>query len=238
MNPVAAKIAAALKARGYTDAQIAAALGTMQAESGLDPEASGDSGSAYGGFQWRGGRLKGLLDYARETGGSQADPAVQAGYFDKELRTSERGAGNKFFAAQTPQDAAVALFGYERPRGWSRKNPWGADNARGRVDGANSFYPQVAGLLSNEDPRPPPQEYTPGPGMAMAPSQAPMQSIAPSQQPMDMETRMNKIMAGLPALAASLAAMGQAKQAPPMPMMQQPQRQPFNPIQLGGILYG
>jgi hypothetical protein len=57
-------------------------------ESRLDPLARGDSGNAWGIFQWN-SRRPGLIAYAQSVGGSPDNFDVQMGYFVKELKTTE-----------------------------------------------------------------------------------------------------------------------------------------------------
>ena len=57
-------------------------------ESRLDPNARGDSGDAWGIFQWN-SRRPGLIAYAQSVGGDPNNFDVQMGYFVKELKGSE-----------------------------------------------------------------------------------------------------------------------------------------------------
>lgn len=57
-------------------------------ESRLDPKARGDSGNAWGIFQWN-SRRPGLIAYANSVGGSPDNFDVQMGYFVKELKGPE-----------------------------------------------------------------------------------------------------------------------------------------------------
>lgn len=55
-----------LKKKGYCDAAICGILANVEYESGYNTEAIGDSGTAYGLFQWRYGRQDNLRAYCKE----------------------------------------------------------------------------------------------------------------------------------------------------------------------------
>ncbi|HEV2155401.1 phage tail tip lysozyme [Bradyrhizobium sp.] len=112
-----------LQKRGYGLPQAAAMVGHGVQESGLNPNATGDNGTAYGAFQWRGSRLAGLYDYARSTGQRPDSLDAQLGYMDHELHTTEKRSGDALFGATNVRDAVRAGMGYERPQGWTTANP-------------------------------------------------------------------------------------------------------------------
>ncbi|WP_316397352.1 phage tail tip lysozyme [Bradyrhizobium sp. 33ap4] len=112
-----------LQKRGYGLPQAAAMVGHGVQESGLNPNATGDNGTAYGAFQWRGPRLAGLYSFARETGQDPANLDTQLGYMDRELRTTEKGAGDALFGATNVRDAVRAGMAFERPQGYTTANP-------------------------------------------------------------------------------------------------------------------
>lgn len=112
-----------LTKHGYAQPQAAAMVGHGVQESGLNPTATGDNGTAYGAFQWRGSRLAGLYDFARTKGQDPAALDTQLGYMDHELHTTERGAGDALFGASNVRDAARAGMAYERPAGYTAANP-------------------------------------------------------------------------------------------------------------------
>ena len=105
------RVRADLKAKGYTDPQIAGVLSNIAAESGFNPAASGDNGTSYGLFQFHAARLAALrMRYG-------ANPTVdqQVAFAANELRTSEWQAGLDLHAARSPEAAAAAFTGFERP---------------------------------------------------------------------------------------------------------------------------
>lgn len=112
-----------LQKRGYGEPQAAAMVGHGVQESGLNPTARGDNGTAFGAFQWRGSRLAGLYDFAKSTGQDPNSLDTQLGYMDRELHTTEKGAGDALFGASDLRGAVRAGMNYERPAGWTTANP-------------------------------------------------------------------------------------------------------------------
>ncbi len=110
-SPYPAMVAARMKERGYSDAAIAATIAHGQRESGWNPNARGDKGSAFGFFQWRGDR----------TPGSRS-PSGQIDHFLNELETSESAAGKALRNAKTPEEANAAMAQYERFKGHNDPN--------------------------------------------------------------------------------------------------------------------
>lgn len=112
-----------MQKHGYTVPQAAAMVGHGTQESGLDPNATGDNGTAKGMFQWRGDRLAGLHSYATSAGLDPNHIDTQLGYMDHELNTTELKAGNALRAATNVTDATRAGMAYERPQGYTAANP-------------------------------------------------------------------------------------------------------------------
>jgi hypothetical protein len=108
---------------GYAQPQAAAMVGHGVQESGLDPSATGDNGTAKGIFQWRGDRLAGLHSFAAASGQDPNHIDTQLGYMDHEMNTTERRAGDALRAATTVRDATRAGMAYERPQGYTADNP-------------------------------------------------------------------------------------------------------------------
>lgn len=108
---------------GYAQHQAAAMVGHGMQESGLDPNATGDSGTAKGVFQWRGDRLAGLHSFAAATGADPNNIDTQLGFMDHELNTTERKAGDALRAATDVRGATRAGMMYERPAGYTADNP-------------------------------------------------------------------------------------------------------------------
>ncbi|MGO3933460.1 phage tail tip lysozyme [Rhodopseudomonas pseudopalustris] len=109
--------------RGYQPHQAAALVGHGIQESGLRTDAVGDNGTAKGVFQWRGDRLSGLYNFARETGQDANSLDTQLGYLDRELNTTEKRAGDALRASTDVRSATRAGMMYERPAGYTAANP-------------------------------------------------------------------------------------------------------------------
>lgn len=102
-----------LRGKGFSPAQTAGIIGTMQQESGrgLSTTAKNPSSGAYGIAQWLGGRKSAL--FAR---GNPASLDTQLRHLWSELQGPERGALAKVKQAHTIEDATRAwLMGFERP---------------------------------------------------------------------------------------------------------------------------
>jgi hypothetical protein len=96
--------------RGYQPHQIAAFLGNRRQESAGNPTgAVGDSGTAYGGFQWRGPRQAALRAL-----GDPSKPETQVAHFYNELEGPESAAGKAIKAATTVDDANRGMKGFLR----------------------------------------------------------------------------------------------------------------------------
>lgn len=136
--------------QGLNPTAAAGIVGNFMQESGtqLNPTAVGDQGTAFGIGQWRGKRFANLRSFAnqlrtdwkdRETQGLFAlwemgyEPLTGLGVQGAGFG-SERAAGQRVFNAETVEDAAFAMAGFERPRGWKGfgatdpKNIHGWDN--------------------------------------------------------------------------------------------------------------
>jgi hypothetical protein len=163
---MAANIFSLLTARGYSPAQAAGIVGNLQQESSLNPTRWGDNGTSYGLAQWHKDRLSGLQDHAAGLGLDPSDPVAQVSYLDWELKNKEGGAYKNLMAAQTPEEAATAFLGFERPRGYSPDNPMGGDGAQNRVANAVSAFNQYAG--PGADPGMPPTAPTTPPAGLLA----------------------------------------------------------------------
>lgn len=75
-------------------------------ESSLDPKKRGDSGDAWGIFQWN-SRRPALIAYAQSVGGDPNNFDVQMGYFVKELKGSESATVPAVNGAKTLADATT-----------------------------------------------------------------------------------------------------------------------------------
>lgn len=119
MRTLAEKIYRRLIQGGLSPVAAAAAVGHGQAESALNTTASGDDGTAYGIWQWREDRKRGLKKFA---GGADnmSDWEKQVDYFLHELETTEKRAGRKLKAAKTIEEANDAMVHFERPQGYKK----------------------------------------------------------------------------------------------------------------------
>lgn len=109
--------------KGYTPHAAAAMAGHGVQESGLNPTARGDNGTAFGAFQWRGDRLAGLHNFARAAGQDPNSLDTQLGFLDLELNTTERRAGDALRASTDVRGATRAGMMFERPAGYTPGNP-------------------------------------------------------------------------------------------------------------------
>lgn len=167
---MAANIFSLLTARGYSPAQAAGIVGNLQQESSLNPTAWGDKGTSYGLAQWHNDRLTGLQNHAQGLGLDPSDPVAQVSYLDWELKNKESGAYKNLMAAQTPEQAATAFLGFERPQGYTPDNPLAGDGAQNRISNAVAAFNQYSGPVT--DPATPvTTPPTPSPGLlSMAPT--------------------------------------------------------------------
>jgi hypothetical protein len=121
------------KAKGLPDHQVAGIMGAASGESAFNPAAVGDRGSSLGLFQWRGARAAGLRaavpDWRTNTQG-------QLDYAWGEMQGPESRAFGSLRNSRNALDATRAMAGFERPRGFSWKNPEAADNFTGRYSAA------------------------------------------------------------------------------------------------------
>lgn len=123
--------------QGFTKEQAAGIVGNLIAESNLMPSgAVGDKGTAFGIAQWRGERLTRLKRFAAAQGKSWEDYGVQLAWVVQELKTHEKHAYQALMNASTVDEATAAFIHFERPAGWSKGNPRGGHNYRGRLNHA------------------------------------------------------------------------------------------------------
>jgi hypothetical protein len=117
--------------RGYSGAAAAGIVGNLVHESGLNPNAravgdGADGSDSIGVGQHNGERGRALRQFAAERGQNWNDLQTQFEFIDHELNSSESAVGARLKAARTPEEAAAAFVGFERPKGWSAENPAGA----------------------------------------------------------------------------------------------------------------
>jgi len=117
----------------YGSAGSAAIVGNLFGESGLNPNAVGDNGTALGIAQWRGSRQPSWL-----RGSSLND---QLAYVDYELKNNYVNVGN-FLKNSTDVSASTKMFmqGYEKPANMSSFGD--------RLNAATSVLGKAGGLIS------------------------------------------------------------------------------------------
>jgi hypothetical protein len=114
-----------LRRKGFTAAQAAGVIGSMQGESGknLDPAAVNPNGGATGIAQWLGGRKNAAVMTKKLM--------PQLNHLWAELQGPERGALRSIKAAKTPEQAAIAWQrDFERGAPFEQKYNLRAANAR------------------------------------------------------------------------------------------------------------
>lgn len=125
--------------RGYSLENTKAIVGNLFAESGLDPNAVGDDGTAFGISQVRGSRKRALDLFAAKRGTSWNDFGTQLAFVDYELRTTERGTYSALKHANTVEESVNAFLGFLRPQGYSALNPQNSHNYSGRMENAENL---------------------------------------------------------------------------------------------------
>jgi hypothetical protein len=122
-------------AKGYNKVQAAGIVGNLLAESSLRPDAKNpqDPGTSIGLAQWNMGRKAALVSFARTRGKDWTDFETQLEFVDHELSTTERVSGTALKQARTVDQAVSAMIGYERPAGWTPRNPRGGHGFDNRL---------------------------------------------------------------------------------------------------------
>lgn len=128
---------------GYKPWQAAGIVGNLMQESGpgLDTGAEGDDGSAHGIAQWRddpkgGKRFTNLKEFAEGEGADWKDFQTQLKFVDFELKNHETDAYTALIEAKDVPSATAAMIGYERPKGYTPKNPSGGHGWSARLENA------------------------------------------------------------------------------------------------------
>jgi hypothetical protein len=132
---------AILLSLGWAPHQAAAIVGHAQQESYLDlrPHVVGDGGSAFGIIQWRLDRFDNLKKFAASRGKPWEDFETQVRFINKELRGSEKFAGNKLLASKDVEQAVEALMHYVRSAGYSKTNPRNGHGFNNRLRNAQAL---------------------------------------------------------------------------------------------------
>lgn len=137
--------------QGWSTAQAAGIVGNLQQESGLNPEAVGDGGKAFGLAQWRDERLDALKEFAAANGLDYKTSEAQLQFINYELKNSERAAGSALGSATTVDEATDAFLGFERPQGWSSADPSGSHGRSERLAYANAFMAPEPGTVRDPE---------------------------------------------------------------------------------------
>lgn len=144
---------------GWSPQAAAGIVGHGIQESGLDPTKVHDNGTGLGMFGWRdppgtsNGRRTQLRQFAAAQGTSDTDFETQIAFLDHELRTTEKGVGDRLRGAQSATDAATIFMDFERPAGWSKDNPRGGHGWAARVTNAQGVLQGFTqGSLPDEAP--------------------------------------------------------------------------------------
>lgn len=134
--------------KGLSPQAAAAMTGQAMAESfpHIDPRAGGDSGTAFGTFQWNNDRLEGLAKFAEDNGLLPDELETQLEYAWQELNSTEKSALEGLTSARNLEEATDAAIGFERPEGWSRGNPRAGHNWSGRQTYAQQVFNAFSGL--------------------------------------------------------------------------------------------
>lgn len=194
-----------LTGNGYTPAQAAGVIGNFQGESGqrlntgaVDKGDGSDGSDSIGIGQWNSDRAQALKDYAASQGKPWTDLTTQLEFAHSELQGPENKAYKNLQAAQTPQDAAQAMLGYERPANW---------NVPGAHADRLQYAGNVYGAMNGGAPLPAGQPQQ----TAQAAPQAP--PAAPQAHP-GVTGMVQNLMAGKNVLAAVPAGSPQAMATP------------------------
>lgn len=112
--------------QGLSPVQAAGIVGNLQGESGqgLNPNAVNpgdgrDGSDSIGIGQWNSTRAQALRDFAAARGTQWNDLNTQLEFLHRELQGPESKAYAALQAAKTPEEAARAFLGYERPKDWN-----------------------------------------------------------------------------------------------------------------------
>lgn len=153
-------------ALGWNPIASAAIVGGLMQESGssLDTRAAGDAGTAFGIAQVRGDRLEmgdrataqkmGLKDFAKQRGTDWRDFDTQIDFVDWELRNTEVESGRRLMKVESIDEAAFAMAGFERPKGWKGwgTNPQNIHGWENRLGNAKRQYGVAAAFAKGKNP--------------------------------------------------------------------------------------
>ena len=136
--------------RGVKPNVAAGIVGNLYKESGLNPTAVGDKGTAYGVAQWRGDRLSNLKNYASSKGKSHSDLTTQLDFI-----LDEQGENQvlSLMGNQSPEQAAKTFADkYERPNpqyaDYSTRSSVAKQLGKMKYGGRIQLYPDGGNLKS------------------------------------------------------------------------------------------
>ncbi|MBC2806546.1 phage tail tape measure protein [Rhizobium ruizarguesonis] len=123
--------------RGFSKAGAAAIAGNLNIESGFDPNALGDKGTAHGAAQWRGTRWNELRSFAIGRGAASNDLPTQYDFVIKELQRDYPDLFQRLKAGDEDVDTLTRDFMniFERPNKDPAKNHIGR-----RLASSRSFF--------------------------------------------------------------------------------------------------
>ncbi len=112
------------KSKGLPDFQVASILGHMGAESAFNPAVdTGDSGNAWGLFQWAGQRRNNMVNAVPDW---RTNPQGQLQFAWQEMQGPESRAFNALRSSTSLRGGVGGFMGFERPQGFS----WGFSGTR------------------------------------------------------------------------------------------------------------
>lgn len=125
-------------AERWGPAAAAGIVGNLVNESGmqLDPRTVHDQGTGLGVAGHRNERRAAMLKWAEQQGLDPYQRETQYGFIDHELKTSEKGVGDRLRGISDPAAAAATFIDFERPGGWKPGDPTGANGYQNRVNAA------------------------------------------------------------------------------------------------------
>jgi predicted nucleotidyltransferase len=103
--------------KGLTREQAAGIVGNLQAESNLNPHASGDSSTSFGIAQWHKNRMKKLIDWSTNNNKNVYDITTQLEFLWVELTTSFKNVLTELKSIRTVDQATIVFASkYEKPK--------------------------------------------------------------------------------------------------------------------------
>jgi hypothetical protein len=185
--PSGQRMVQTLTEQGLSPVAAAGIVGSLYQESGFNPKAVGDNGTAYGMGQWRNDRAAGLGQFAQQQGKAPTDPDVQLAFLVHEMKGGDMGAQRAWQmlqTAKTPEEATTAMMHFFRPQGYTPNNPQAGHGYAQRVQYAQSFMqPGGGGGAVPSAPGPvamPPPPVSMAPASGMPSAQMPTYTTLPS----------------------------------------------------------